>query len=266
MATQIYLGNPPEHIRQWIIDNYVKPEVDMTKVPLHFIAEEPNATIKYDGYWTGAYEISYTGKDDSWISYNKGTTITLPNIGDKVYFRAFEEGNYTCEGGHFSMQKNIAAMGNILSLRDRNFTDIYDVPENCFSMLFEGCTSLTKAPALPATYLASGCYNSMFQGCTALTQAPELPATTLSEGCYYCMFQGCTSLTQAPELPAETLASFCYGNMFSNCTSLNQVFLPNLEKETVAAEIVELQGTFSSAANNIEVTCKDGILIINETT
>ena len=34
----------------------------------------------------------------------------------------------------------------------------------------------------------------MFQGCTSLTQAPELPATTLASYCYYSMFSGCTSL------------------------------------------------------------------------
>ena len=34
----------------------------------------------------------------------------------------------------------------------------------------------------------------MFQGCTSLTQAPALPATTLADYCYFSMFQGCTSL------------------------------------------------------------------------
>ena len=34
----------------------------------------------------------------------------------------------------------------------------------------------------------------MFNGCTSLTAAPELPATTLTKDCYYAMFSGCTSL------------------------------------------------------------------------
>ena len=63
----------------------------------------------------------------------------------------------------------------------------------------------------------------MFQGCTSLTQAPELPATTLARGCYVGMFQGCTSLTQAPELPATTLAEGCYYKMFSDCTNLSEI-------------------------------------------
>ena len=35
-------------------------------------------------------------------------------------------------------------------------------------MMFGGCTSLTTAPALPATTLAGGCYQEMFTGCTSL--------------------------------------------------------------------------------------------------
>lgn len=34
----------------------------------------------------------------------------------------------------------------------------------------------------------------MFNGCTSLTTAPELPATTLAQGCYSNMFKGCSSL------------------------------------------------------------------------
>ena len=34
--------------------------------------------------------------------------------------------------------------------------------------MFEGCTALTQAPALPAITLASSCYASMFYGCTKL--------------------------------------------------------------------------------------------------
>ena len=34
----------------------------------------------------------------------------------------------------------------------------------------------------------------MFYGCTSLTTAPALPATTLAESCYECMFADCTSL------------------------------------------------------------------------
>jgi hypothetical protein len=63
----------------------------------------------------------------------------------------------------------------------------------------------------------------MFEGCTSLTTAPELPATTLASQCYYTMFEGCTSLPTAPELPATTLTNYCYAYMFRYCTRLNYI-------------------------------------------
>ena len=85
------------------------------------------------------------------------------------------------------------------------------------------CTSLSEAPALPATTLTQGCYAHMFERCTSLTQAPALPATTLARGCYLSMFMNCTSLSEAPELPATTLTQGCYSDMFNGCRTLNYV-------------------------------------------
>ena len=93
---------------------------------------------------------------------------------------------------------------------------------NCYEGMFYGCKALTQAPALPATTLAPSCYHTMFNGCTALTQAPALPATTLAKYCYYIMFYGCKALTTAPELPATELTYGCYEGMFINCESLTQ--------------------------------------------
>jgi hypothetical protein len=85
----------------------------------------------------------------------------------------------------------------------------------------------------------------------------------LAENCYGGMFTSCSSLTQAPELPSTELADYCCYYMFSGCTSLTQASFPNLEKDTVATEVVENQYAFYNAAYDIETTCKDGILIIN---
>ena len=63
----------------------------------------------------------------------------------------------------------------------------------------------------------------MFYRCTSLTKAPELPATTLAESCYNRMFYRCTSLTKAPELPATNLAKSCYSEMFCGCSNLNYI-------------------------------------------
>ena len=102
----------------------------------------------------------------------------------------------------------------------------------CYSNMFSGCTSLTTAPELPATTLASGCYQGMFSGCTSLTIVPVLPVTTLANDCYREMFLGCTSLTTAPELPATTLTIGCYQDMFNGCTALTTA--PALPATTLA--------------------------------
>ena len=118
---------------------------------------------------------------------------------------------------------NIACNGDIDLLLDYSTVRGGNRPSmelNCYSYMFYGCTSLTTAPALPATTLADSCYYSMFQDCTSLTTAPALPATRLADSCYYSMFQGCTSLTTAPALPATRLADSCYYSMFQGCTSL----------------------------------------------
>lgn len=93
--------------------------------------------------------------------------------------------------------------------------------------MFEGCTSLTTPPNLPAPYIDldwDDCYENMFKGCVSLVTAPNLPSRTLSGSCYEGMFQGCTNLTAAPKLPAAgILQGNCYRNMFNGCTNLSSI-------------------------------------------
>jgi hypothetical protein len=93
----------------------------------------------------------------------------------------------------------------------------------CYKNMFNGCTSLVNAPALPSMDLEYKCYSEMFRRCTSLRVAPELPATTLKKQCYSFMFSECTSLTKSPVLPATVLPSGCYESMFYKCTALSYV-------------------------------------------
>ena len=119
--------------------------------------------------------------------------------------------------------------------------------DSCYGNMFNGCTALTTAPALPATTLAEYCYSDMFVNCTSLISAPELPATTLTDGCYLSMFLGCTSLTTAPELPATTLAVACYAGMFVNCTKIKLSTTKTGEYQT--AYRIPKSGTGTTATN-----------------
>ena len=171
----------------------------------------------------------------TWTALVEGDTILLAHKGDKALLRGDNPNGFS-EGSSYStfkMTGKVAASGSVMSLIDGIGCSV-KIPQFfcCFSGLFENCTSLTQAPALPATTLSNECYAEMFSGCTSLTQAPELPATTLDEHCYAEMFYGCTSLTQAPALPATTLADACYKGMFKGCTGLTQA--PELPATTLA--------------------------------
>ena len=175
--------------------------------------------------WDGKLE--YTNGSE-WKTWD-GSAIASGEIENNhcIYLRG--TGNSKITGVNSSNAKwniigtNIACNGNIDLLLDYSTVKSGNHPSlagSCYSNMFQGCTSLTAAPSLPATTLKDYCYYFMFQGCTSLTTAPSLPATTLASSCYYSMFYGCTSLTTAPSLPATTLASFCYNFMFRGCTSL----------------------------------------------
>ena len=189
-------------------------------------------------HWDGTLE--YFASNKTWAVWDGTTTLSaVDNDGEYViYIRG--TGNTVIAGNSYKYKwvltgTDISCIGNIENLLD--YATVQSGAHStmapyCYSYMFSGCTSLTQAPALPATTLADYCYSNMFYGCTALTQAPALPATTLAFSCYSYMFYGCTALTQAPALPATTLADYCYSNMFYGCTALTQA--PALPATTLA--------------------------------
>ena len=192
---------------------------------LCFTAEEAGSTVAMavNRIPTKGQAFEYSTDGTNWSVFTPGTTtITLANVGDKVYFRG--DNTTVSESSSiyykFVMSGKIAASGNIMSLLDKTCQSTTIANNFCYYRMFENCKSLTAAPELPAATLASNCYNGMFYSCTSLTAAPELPAATLKSYCYRSMFQNCTSLTTAPALPATTLADSCYNSMFYGCTSL----------------------------------------------
>lgn len=171
-----------------------------TELPyLCFTAEKAGSTVAMavNKTPTKGQAFEYSTDGSSWSVFTPGTTtITLANVGNKVYFRG---DNITVSESFsiyykFVMSGKIAASGNIMSLLDKTCQSTTISNKYCYYYMFYGCTSLTTAPALPATTLTEYCYANMFYGCTSLTTAPTLPATTLANNCYATMFWGCTSL------------------------------------------------------------------------
>ena len=93
---------------------------------------------------------------------------------------------------YFENTNKLQSCGDLLLPETLNYNKI----NGYFQSMFQGCTSLVNAPALPATTLAGGCYDYMFQGCTSLVNAPALPVTTLADGGYDYMFRGCSNLKE----------------------------------------------------------------------
>ena len=213
---------------------------DITK-PLTFKATQDGSTVALEKMNSpyGKFQTSRDG-GNTWSDYTIDTAITL-NTGDEVSFRAKSDRTspqYSQVNFYFEMTGKIEAWHNVMSLyRTNDFATYNTVMIFAFGHLFWGCTSLTKAPVLPATTLDNDCYEYMFSGCRSLTKAPVLPATTLASSCYTSMFYGCRSLTKAPELPATTLASSCYASMFAECQSLTKA--PELPATTLAQNCYE---------------------------
>ena len=219
-------------------------------------AVRTNCEISYDLQSWQNYSLPIT-QDANSTTISK---ITLTNKGDRVYIKA----DLVANPGTFSKitvfnksnTKKIRARGNIASLNkgtnDAYKTDYLTADSYCYANLFSACgLSLTQAPELPATTLASNCYDGMFWDCTSLTQAPELPATKLAYMCYSNMFRACASLTQAPELPATKLANYCYNSMFRGCTNLTHA--PELPATTLP--IVCYQRMFQDCTKLNYVKC-----------
>ena len=216
--------------------------------------------------------LDYSTDGITWNTFSPSSGVTLSNIGDKVMFRASTSngafGVYASRityFNYFQITNECFVYGNIMSLLDKTsypttesidevrvfyglFNDCstlfsHDVKslllpattlkDYCYSNMFKGCTSLTKAPELTAQELGQSCYSSMFEGCTSLTDVPDLPATTLKNNSYTSMFKGCTSLTKAPDLSATTLNQFCCRYMFEGCTRLTTA--PTLRATTLAS-------------------------------
>ena len=229
----IFLGNPPENVKQWIIDDYNRKQEEKLKIPLCFEAVDAGSTIalkcKGNNLKTATFQTSTDGQN--WSDYTYETSITLANAGDRVYFKAKDDNASIVRAYNNYLQftttqaaKKVNVSGNVMSLLAPEFSQMKSVGSYCFYKLFCDCKNMSDCSnlTLPATTLASGCYGSMFKACSSLTKSSALPATTLADYCYGSMFQDCTSLTQAPSLPATTLAIGCYSYMFYDCTSLTQ--------------------------------------------
>lgn len=165
---------------------------------LCFTANTANSTIKLNKNGSPTAITLETSTDGiNWSTYTFGSTITLANVWDKVYWRNTSEtttwfSKSTSHYYQFVTTWSIAASWDINYLLNKN-----------------------SATTLVSNY----CYNNLFYWCN-LTTAPKLTATTLTIYCYYQMFTSISLLETLPELPATTLMAHCYEFMFGYCPKI----------------------------------------------
>ena len=131
---------------------------------LCFTAEQANSTVAMKANGSApTVSLEYSTDGNTWSPFEVGsTTVTLANIGDKMYMRATSSGNTGMGSSpssynQFVMTGKISASGNVDTLLDQNGNAT--LTNYCYSYLFSNCSSLTTAPSiLPATTLALQCY------------------------------------------------------------------------------------------------------------
>ena len=92
----------------------------------------------------------------------------------------------------------------------------------------------------------------MFQGCTSLTRAPELPATTLASNCYRWMFLDCSSLNKIKAMFTTTPGASYTRDWLSGVAS-SGTFVANST------------ATWTSSISRSSSTVPEGWTIINAT-
>ena len=208
-------------------NQYIPPREGIDD-PLCFTACENGCTVTLTaaGENPPSVSLEYSTDNQTWNTYNVGTTITMSNYGDKVYFKGinttFGKSSGSLASGdcnRFVLTGLQRALGNIMSLVDPTCQSTTIPGTYCFRLLFFGNKTLLSPPLMPATTLKTGCYKETYYGCTGMASPPALPATSVSNSAYYSMLHG-SGIKTAPYLPGTSLEGDAYLNMFRECLYL----------------------------------------------
>ena len=155
-----------------VIRNILPVEPYLTfKSPNSFTLAVKDTTKHWDG------TLEYSTDASTWRNWNGTTTLSSTTSGSRKVLYLRGTGNTVISGyaencGWVLTVTDIKCIGNIENLLDYATVASGNHPTMgpaCYYTLFQGCTSLTRAPALPATTVSSLGYGWMFQGCTSLT-------------------------------------------------------------------------------------------------
>ena len=181
-------------------------DIDYSKMYLTIEAlEDGDFNISY--MKNSAY---YSINNSEWVKKENTNYINLKS-GDKVRVKCLQSsGVIQAYGWFWNNTIKFNVYGNVESMF---FGDNFEGHNEGYRMaaLFRYSTGLVDASNMVMpTSIAM--YDEMFNGCTSLTTAPELPATTLVENCYKQMFYDCTKLNHIKCLATDISASNCLNN------------------------------------------------------
>ena len=167
-----------------LIKNFNRKGVDVGSY-LTFKSSTPMTITP--NYTNSGITLQYSLDTETWTNIAAKAATPSASV---IYFRGSATGtkslftDYTPDNAWlFTNANNLEVNGDVTMLLQDSLGDmVRDIPlgNYAFASMFYNCTSLTTAPALPATTLATSCYDSMLRGCTKLTTAPALPATKLA--------------------------------------------------------------------------------------
>lgn len=246
---------------------------------------------------SGVFQMEYSvdGKK-TWTEYDivECPTITLSEVGDRVYFRGLS--NYSASSSiyrTFNGTGKLKTGGELILLCDYQnpshgsygYKNLFahnealiDASELVFPdaaygdefyMTFYDCKNLVKGPAvLPALNAMGGCYISMFNGCSSLLEAPELPATKVGSWSYYAMFYQCTALEKGPSQIIATesnLANKAFYAMFYNCRELKNAPVMAFGKSTRSSSTEACYQMFYNCKSikTVTMTGPEGVIAQN---
>lgn len=200
---------------------YVEPHHDYSQDYLTFTTSEPS-TFKFVEAGSGNSLEYSLDNGTTWTALASDTASPTVNTDETIIWRGQRTPAYLLGIGTFSSTGSFVASGNVLSLLHgdnfRNVTTLVGSGNNVFKELFKNCSLMTNAEnlALVATTLVNSCYYGMFDGCTSLTTAPTLPAPTLATSCYQSMFYSCRNLSEITCLATNISANSCTTNWLAN--------------------------------------------------
>ena len=249
---------------------YVPPVANYFKITS--LAANNTITLKNNRRQSSASTFSYsTDNGTTWSSFSlsSGQTQTIATLesGDTILMYGdnptlgsnYNYGHYFRGTADYEVSGEISSLVNGSDLTD---TDLSGKSSYTFAMLFSGDTHLVSAENLriSSEAIPESCFNSAFRGCTSLIKAPELPATILAREAYSSMFEGCTSLSQPPEELYFTSADIsAYNRMFcmnrnSKITTPAMTYSPKLFGNW-ASRAPRAQQMFAGNGNLAHVYC-----------